>query len=78
MYSVIILSQHYRKPQININFLLYTAQETGNDLEITGSHSGDAEDSSLHGCYNVSKHNYLPITTAQHNITSGSIQTAPL
>jgi len=78
MYSVKILSQHYRKPQTNINFLLHTAQETGYDLKIMGSHSGANEDSSLHGCYNVSRHNYLPITTAQHNLTSGSIQTAPL
>jgi len=26
----------------------------------------------------VSNHNYLPITMAQHNLTSGSRQTAPL
>jgi hypothetical protein len=34
LYSVKILSQHYQKPQININFLLRTAQDTENDLEI--------------------------------------------
>jgi hypothetical protein len=68
MYSVKILSQHYHKPQTNINFLLHTAQETGNDLKIMGSHSGANEDSSLHRCYNVSKQlfTYNNSTTQSH------------
>ena len=77
LYSVKILSQHYRKPQINTNSLLHTAEDTGNDLEITGSHSGAAEDSSL-GCYTASNHNYLPITTAHHiSFTANTITIKP-